>query len=176
MVDYLKALGADVAIERNDAISIDAALERSDSLLISPGPGKPEAAGISVELARACMERNKPLLGVCLGHQAIAVACGFEVGRVAPVHGKIGPVVHDSTGLFVGLPSPLDATRYHSLGIAEVGAPLIANAWSDDGVVMGIRHEMAPVHGVQFHPESIGSTHGRDLLAAFIAITGGDKA
>ena len=145
-------------------------------MLISPGPGTPEAAGISVALASACMARRKPLLGVCLGHQAIAVACGFTVGRVPPMHGKIGPVSHESTGLFAGLPSPLDATRYHSLAVGQIGAPLIANAWSRDGLVMGMRHECAPVHGVQFHPESIGTDRGRDLLAAFVGVAVGDKA
>jgi len=173
LVDYLRALGAEVAVERNDTIAVEAALDpETDAVLISPGPGTPEAAGISIALARRCIEERKPLLGVCLGHQAIAVACRTNVARVAPVHGKIGPISHDNSGLFAGLPSPLQATRYHSLAVETVEAPLVANAWSPDGVVMGMRHASAPVHGVQFHPESIGSTHGRDLLAAFLEVAG----
>ena len=171
LVDYLKSLGAEVRVERNDALTVDGALADADeALLISPGPGRPEAAGISVDLARACIERNRPLLGVCLGHQAIAVACGLEVGRVAPVHGKTSSVTHSGTGVFAGLPSPLVATRYHSLAIADAGGPLIANAWSGDGVVMGGFHETAPVHGVQFHPESIATQQGDRLLDNFLAL------
>ena len=168
LVDYLRAIGAAVAVQRNDSVTVGEALEGTEALLISPGPGTPEAAGISVELARACIERQKPLLGVCLGHQAIAVACGSPVERVPPVHGKIMTVTHDCTGLFDGLPSPFKATRYHSLAAGPVGPPLVANAWSDDGVIMGLRHESAPVHGVQFHPESIGSEHGHRLLGQFL--------
>ena len=171
MVDYLRAVGADVTVARNDAVTIDAALAPDvDALLISPGPGRPEDAGISVPLAAACIRQRKPLLGVCLGHQAIAVACGSPVERVPPVHGKILAVSHDSTGLFEGLPSPFKATRYHSLAAGSVDPPLIANAWSDDGVIMGLRHESAPVHGVQFHPESIGSDHGHRMLQTFLEI------
>jgi len=162
-------MGADVAVERNDAVSVEAALAAEvDALLISPGPGTPQQAGISVALAAACIRAEKPLLGVCLGHQAIAVACGVPVERVTPVHGKIVSVTHDSTGLFAGLPSPFKATRYHSLATGAVKPPLVANAWSDDGLVMSLRHQSAPVHGVQFHPESIGSEHGHRLLAAFL--------
>ena len=137
---------------------------------MSPGPGTPEAAGISVGLAAACIEQGRPLLGVCLGHQAIAVACGYKVGQVAPVHGKTSRLTHDGSGIFIGLPSPFAATRYHSLAVGEVAAPLVANAWSEDGVVMGARHQNAPVHGVQFHPESIATDHGHRLLGNFLAL------
>ena len=171
LVDYLKALGAEVRVERNDAITVGEALAGNhDGLLISPGPGTPQAAGISVGLAAACIEQARPLLGVCLGHQAIAVACGLEVGQVAPVHGKTSKLTHDGSGVFTGLPSPFAVTRYHSLAVGEVAAPLAANAWSDDGVVMGVRHQRAPVHGVQFHPESIATEHGRQLLGNFLAL------
>lgn len=171
LVDYLKSAGALVEVARNDAVSVDESLEQaSDAILISPGPGSPEDAGISVALARACIERQRPLLGVCLGHQAIALACGSGVQRVAPVHGKIGPVEHDGTGVFEGLPSPLAATRYHSLAVPEPLPPLIANGWSGDGLVMGLRHSSAPVHGVQFHPESIGSAFGHRLLENFVQL------
>lgn len=171
LVDYLRSLGADVAVVRNDDLTAGEALDAGcHGILISPGPGEPASAGISVELAGLCMSAGHPLLGVCLGHQAIALAAGSEVKRAPPVHGKVGSVLHNGTGLFSGLPSPLAATRYHSLSVPDPMPPLIANAWSDDGVVMGMRHETAPVHGVQFHPESIGTAHGNDLLAAFLRI------
>lgn len=171
LVDYLAALGAEVAVKRNDAVSADEAIRSgADGILISPGPGAPEDAGISVALAGACIERRHPLLGVCLGHQAIALACGSSVERTWPVHGKVASVRHDRTGLFAGLPSPFAATRYHSLAVPEPRSPLIANAWSDDGTVMAMRHAEAPAHGIQFHPESVASEQGRPLLAAFLAM------
>ena len=171
LVDYLTALGAEVAVKRNDVLTADEAIgSGADGILISPGPGKPEAAGISVALAAACIDRRHPLLGVCLGHQAIAVACGSTVERVYPVHGKVAQIRHDDSGLFAGLPSPFAATRYHSLAVTDPRPPLLANAWSDDGTVMAMRHAEAPVHGIQFHPESIASEQGRPLLAAFLAI------
>lgn len=171
LVDYLRQLGARVTVARSDCVAIaDIICGTFDGYLISPGPGRPEQAGSSLELARQCIEKKRPLLGVCLGHQAIALAAGGTVERVAPVHGKVAAVRHDGSGLFAGLPSPFAATRYHSLA-AEPRPPLAANAWSGDEVVMGIRHEAAPVHGVQFHPESIASEHGHALLAAFLAMT-----
>ncbi len=171
LVDYLRVAGADVTVRRNDAISAREALAGPfDGFLISPGPGRPEDAGISVELAAACIETARPLLGVCLGHQAIASACGQKVGRVPPMHGKIANISHDQSGLFERLPSPFAATRYHSLSVGDPAHPLIANAWSEDGVVMAMRHDRAPVHGVQFHPESIASEHGHALLAAFLRV------
>ena len=170
LVDYLATLGAEVAVKRNDALTAAEAIgSGADAILISPGPGKPEDAGISVELAKACIERRQPLLGVCLGHQAIAVACGSAVERTWPVHGKVDQVRHDCSGLFAGLPTPFAATRYHSLAVADPQPPLIANAWSDDGTVMAMRHAEAPVHGIQFHPESVASEQGKPLLAAFLA-------
>ena len=173
LVDYLVALGADVAVKRNDALTAGEAIASgSDGILISPGPGTPGQAGISIELAKACIERRRPLLGVCLGHQAIAAACGSSVERTHPVHGKVAKVRHDGSGLFAGLPSPFAATRYHSLAVPDPLPPLFANAWSEDGTVMAVRHADAPVHGVQFHPESIASEQGRPLLAAFIAACG----
>ena len=171
LVDYLAALGAEVAVKRNEALSAEEAIRSgADGILISPGPGAPEDAGISVALAAACIERRHPLLGVCLGHQAIARACGSSVERTWPVHGKVASVRHDGTGLFAGHPSPFAATRYHSLAVPDPRPPLIANAWSDDGTVMALRHVDAPVHGIQFHPESVASEQGRELLAAFLAI------
>jgi anthranilate synthase component 2 len=171
LVDYLATLGAEVAVKRNDALTAAEAIgSGADGILISPGPGTPEDAGISVALAKACIERRHPLLGVCLGHQAIALACGSTVTRTHPVHGKVATVRHDGSGLFEGLPSPFAATRYHSLAVPDPGPPLIANAWSDDGTVMAMRHAEAPVHGIQFHPESVASEQGKPLLAVFLTL------
>ena len=171
LVDYLTSLGAEVTVEKNDTISVDEALAGPfDGIMISPGPGKPEDAGISVALTKACIEAKRPLLGICLGHQAMAIACGSNVERVPPVHGKVNQVRHDGSGLFDGLPSPVAATRYHSLAVPEPREPLIANAWADDGLVMAMRHADAPAHGIQFHPESIGSEHGHAMLRAFLKL------
>jgi anthranilate synthase component 2 len=171
LVDYLVTLGAEVAVKRNDAITVGEAISSgAGGILISPGPGAPEQACISIPLAAACIERRHPLLGVCLGHQSIAVACGSPVERTFPVHGKIANVRHDGTGLLEGLPSPFAATRYHSLAVPDPRPPLVANAWSEDGTVMAMRHQSAPVHGVQFHPESIASEQGKAILAAFLRI------
>lgn len=171
LVDYLRVLGAKVQVERNDSVSVEQALApQNDLILISPGPGTPEEAGISVALAAACVERRRPLLGVCLGHQAIAAACGSRVARMPPMHGKVADIHHDGTGLFAGLPSPLAATRYHSLAVPEPRPPLTANAWSDDGLAMGLRHEQVQVHGVQFHPESVASEQGHEILGAFLRL------
>lgn len=167
LADYLRVAGAEVVVVRHDALDVGEALDGQDGIVISPGPGAPEEAGISVALAAACVERRRPLLGVCLGHQALGLACGGRVTRVAPMHGKIASVRHDSSGLFAGLPSPFDATRYHSLAVTELPDTLIATAWSEDGAVMAMRHRDAPAHGVQFHPESIATAHGAALLAAF---------
>jgi anthranilate synthase component 2 len=171
LVDYLLSLGAEVTVEKNDTVSVDEAVAGSfDGYLISPGPGAAEDAGISVALAAACIAARRPLLGICLGHQAMALACGSAVQRVPPVHGKVDEVRHDGSGLFDGLPSPLAATRYHSLAVPDPKPPLIANAWSQDGTVMAMRHETAPAHGIQFHPESIGSEHGPAMLRSFLTL------
>lgn len=171
IVDYLQSLGAAVTVVKNDMVTTDQALAGPfDGFLISPGPGTPDDAGISVALASACISARRPLLGICLGHQAIALACGSGVSRVAPVHGKVGQVRHDGSGLFEGLPSPLAATRYHSLAVPDPRPPLMANAWASDGLPMAVRHADAPVHGIQFHPESIGSEHGHAMLGRFLAL------
>jgi anthranilate synthase component 2 len=171
LADYLRAAGAEVDVERNDALPVDRALALGrDGIVISPGPGAPREAGISVALAGACIAARRPLLGVCLGHQAMALACGGEVARVAPMHGKIASVRHDASGLFAGLPSPLPATRYHSLAVTRLPDALLANAWSQDGAVMAMRHASAPAHGIQFHPESVATGHGAALIAAFVAL------
>jgi len=171
LADTLQVAGAKVTVVRDEALELDAACSDAwDGIVISPGPGAPEAAGKSIALAAACLASRRPLLGICLGHQALAIACGARVVRVAPMHGKIASVRHDSSGLFAGLPSPLEATRYHSLAAVDLPAVLLANAWSDDGAVMGVRHIAAPAHGLQFHPESIATSRGRELLSRFVAL------
>ena len=171
LVDYLKTLGAEVRVERNDAISVDEALAPEDAaILISPGPGTPQQAGISVALAAACIEQRRPLLGVCLGHQAIAIACGSAVERTGPVHGKSASVSNDGSGLFAGLPAVLSATRYHSLAVPEPRPPLVANAWSRDDYYIRMQQRDAPIHGLQFHPESVASEHGHALLGNFVKL------
>lgn len=172
LVDYLRQAGAEVHVVRDDAgLTVADALDIGlDGIMVSPGPGTPEKAGISVALTRAAVEARRPFLGVCLGHQALAVACGSTVERVPPMHGKIGRVRHDNSGLFEGLASPLDMTRYHSLAVTRVQPPLVANAWNAEGLVMGVRHEIAPAHGVQFHPESVASSEGMALIRRFVSM------
>jgi anthranilate synthase component II len=174
IVHYLRELGAEVRVERSDAMSAAEALATgADAFLISPGPGDPDEAGISLDLVAACAETGKPLLGVCLGHQAIGQHFGGKVVRAArPMHGKTCPVEHDGTGLFAGLPSPFTAARYHSLALAPMSVPdcLVVNASAADETVMGLCHRELPIHGVQFHPESIASEHGHDLLANFLRL------
>lgn len=172
LADTLRQVGADVVVVRRDLVDVDGAMDGAmDGIVISPGPGRPEDAGPSVEIAAACIAAERPLLGVCLGHQAIAIACGGSVGRIPPVHGKTGIITHDGSGLFASLKEGITATRYHSLAVTAVPALLRTNAWSEDGTIMGLRHVAAPVHGLQFHPESVGTPHGRALLASFVATT-----
>ena len=169
LVHYLMELGAEVQVVRNDALSArDAIASNAQAFLISPGPCTPNEAGISLDLVAACADLGKPLLGVCLGHQAIGQHFGGRVVRGGLMHGKTSPVHHDGTGLFEGLPSPFTATRYHSLIVEEIPAELIVNAKADDGSVMGFRHATLPIHGVQFHPESIATEHGHAMLANFM--------
>ena len=176
LVHYLREIGAEVRVERNDSISARQAIDSGASaVLISPGPGTPDDAGISLELVSACAESRMPLLGVCLGHQAIGQHFGGSVVRAGAVmHGKTSRIIHDSSGLFETVPSPFVATRYHSLIVDKDGLPdgLIVNAWADDDTVQGLRHAELPIHGVQFHPESIASEHGHRLLANFLALAG----
>jgi anthranilate synthase component 2 len=169
LADALIVAGADLDVVRNDEVSVDEALALGrDGIVVSPGPGAPEDAGISVSLAAAAIRLDRPFLGVCLGHQALAFACGGRVGRVPPVHGKVSLVRHDGEGLFAKLSSPLPFTRYHSLAVTQLPNDLVAAAWSDDQVVMAIQHRRAPAFGLQFHPESVASTHGQCLLEAFV--------
>jgi anthranilate synthase component II len=173
LVHYLMELGAEVQVERNDAISAGQAVTSgAKGILISPGPCTPNEAGISLDLVGACADKALPLLGVCLGHQSIGQYFGGQVVRGGLMHGKTSPVTHDGTGVFAGLPSPFTATRYHSLIVEDIPASLVVNARSDDGHVQGFRHTELPIHGVQFHPESIATEHGHDLLANFLRICG----
>jgi anthranilate synthase component II len=173
LVHYLLELGADVEVVRNDAISVGQAMSSgAQAFLISPGPCTPNEAGISLDLVAACAARAMPIMGVCLGHQAIGQHFGGNVVRGGLMHGKTSAVIHDGTGLFESIPSPFTATRYHSLIVEDVPAELVVNARSDDGHVMGFRHRHLPIHSVQFHPESIATEHGHDMLANFMRWVG----
>ena len=173
LVHYLMELGAEVEVVRNDALTAAQALETgAQGFLISPGPCTPTEAGISLDLVGAAADSGRPLLGVCLGHQSIGQYFGGKVIRGGLMHGKTSPVTHDGTGVFAGLPSPFTATRYHSLIVDPVPEVLAVNARSDDGHVMGFRHTSLPIHGVQFHPESIATQHGHAMLANFLRLCG----
>lgn len=173
---YLAELGATVEVVRNDAMTVDDALaKRPQGIVMSPGPCDPDRAGICLDLiGRAA--GYVPLLGVCLGHQAIGQAFGAKVGRgPAPMHGKVSTITHHARGIFAELPSPLEATRYHSLIVDRDGFPgdvLDVTAETDDGIIMGLQHRELPIHGVQFHPESISSEHGHGILRNFLHTAG----
>ncbi len=172
LVQYFGELGQQVEVVRNDAISVDEALALAPQyVVISPGPCTPDEAGISVALIRACAERKIPLLGVCLGHQSIGRAFGGRiVGARALMHGKTSMIHHLDGGVFAGLPNPLRATRYHSLVIERASLPdcLEITAWTDDGEIMGVRHRQLAIEGVQFHPESILTEYGHEMLDNFL--------
>ena len=176
LVQILRGLagGEEVRVVRNDVATPDALLGTAPrAIVLSPGPGVPEAAGVCIELIRRAPAT--PLLGVCLGHQALAVACGGEVVRAPePRHGKVSDVHHAGLGVFVGLPDPFSATRYHSLVARREALPheLAVTAWTEDGLVMGIQHRQRPHFGVQFHPESHMTSHGPELLANFLRLAG----
>ena len=172
LVHYLGELGADVHVVRNDAMSVqDAIALQPEMIVLSPGPCDPAQAGICVPLTRAAASADIPLLGVCLGHQTIGQAFGGDVIRCHEiVHGKMGVVHHVGAGMFAGLPSPFLATRYHSLVVDRTTLPdcLEVTAWLEDGTIMGLRHRHRLIEGVQFHPESIASEHGHQLLRNFL--------
>ena len=171
--------GVACQVKRNDALSVEAAMAMApEAIVLSPGPCTPDEAGICLGLITAAAGRI-PVLGVCLGHQAIGQAFGGIVQRApAPMHGKVGRVEHAGSDIFAGLPSPFEAVRYHSLIVDRATMPdaLEATAWTEDGLVMGLRHRALPLFGVQFHPESIASEHGRDIVANFLAIARGANA
>ncbi len=176
---FLGELGARCEVRRNDAITPAQALAMApEAIVLSPGPCTPADAGICLDLITLAAGRV-PILGVCLGHQAVGQAFGAEVVRApVPMHGKTSAIHHTGSDVFAGLPSPFTATRYHSLTVAQpsISDPLAVTAWTEDGIVMGLRHCALPIFGVQFHPESIASQHGHDLLANFLALARGSNA
>ena len=176
LVQYLQQLGAEVVVKRNDEVNADS-INGFDGVLLSPGPGTPEDAGACIEIVNAAIEKHKPLLGVCLGHQAIGAALGGKVSRAPELlHGKTSQVQHKNEGVFKDLKSPFRATRYHSLAIETPSVPeeLLVTATTDTGVIMGVKHKSAPIEGVQFHPESVLTEGGHRLLANWLE-TCGDK-
>ena len=172
LVHYVAELGTEVKVIRNDAMDVQAAMALNPAgVLLSPGPCDPDQAGICLAMIAACAETRTPLFGVCLGHQAIGQAFGGKVVRAGEiVHGKLGRMKNDGTGVFAGLPDAFDATRYHSLIVERESLPetLVVNAELADGTIMGLRHRDLPIHGVQFHPESIASEHGHALIRNFL--------
>ncbi len=172
LVHYLGELGAECVVRRNDALNVQEAMAMNPSgIILSPGPCDPDKAGICLALTEAAAETNAPLLGVCLGHQTIGQAFGGKVVRAGEiVHGKMGHILHEGKGVFAGLPSPLQGTRYHSLVVDRATLPdcLEITAWLEDGTIMGLRHREKPIEGVQFHPESIRSEHGHAMLKNFL--------
>jgi len=178
LVQYLGQLGAEVTVVRNDELVVETARE-FDGVLISPGPGTPEEAGVSIDLIRFCAEEKIPLFGVCLGHQAIGVAFGATVARAPELmHGKTSVVQHNSHGLMKGIPSPFTATRYHSLAIVPETLPevLEVTGATESGIVMSIEHRELPISGVQFHPESVLTEHGYTMLANWLERCGDEGA
>ena len=176
LVQYFQQLGAECTVVRNDEVSASAA-DNYDGVLISPGPGTPEAAGVSIAMIQRCAEIKKPLLGVCLGHQAIGVAYGATVSRAPELlHGKTSVVSHNNSGVLTEILTPFTATRYHSLAIEEKTLPneIEVTGRSESGVVMSIRHRSLPIHGVQFHPESVLTEHGYQMLGNWL-VECGDK-
>jgi len=176
LVQYLQQLGAEVVVKRNDEVNAES-INGFDGVLLSPGPGTPEDAGACIEIVNAAIEKQKPLLGVCLGHQAIGAALGGKVTRAPELlHGKTSQVQHKNEGVFKDLKSPFRATRYHSLAIETPSVPedLFVTATTDSGVIMGVKHKSAPIEGVQFHPESVLTEGGHQLLANWLE-TCGDK-
>jgi para-aminobenzoate synthetase component 2 len=174
IVQYLQQLGAEVVVKRNDEVNANL-IEEFDGVLLSPGPGTPEDAGACIEIVNAAIEKQKPLLGVCLGHQAIGAALGGKVSRAPELlHGKTSQVQHKNEGVFKDLKSPFRATRYHSLAIENPNFPndLTITATTESGVIMGVKHKTAPIEGVQFHPESILTEGGHHLLANWLESTG----
>ena len=178
IVQYLGQLGAVCTVVRNDEIPVAKALE-FDGVLISPGPGTPEAAGISIAMIKFCAEKKIPLFGVCLGHQAIGVAFGATVSRAPELmHGKTSEIIHNCEGVFANLPSPFTATRYHSLAIERATVPneLQITGQTEGGIVMSVRHKSLPIEGVQFHPESVLTEHGHAMLANWLTECGDKNA
>lgn len=174
LVQFFGDLGVDCLVKRNDALSVEEVMAlRPEAVVLSPGPCTPNEAGICLQLVQAAAQTRLPLFGVCLGHQAIGQAFGGQVIRgPVPVHGKTSPVFHENSDLFKGLPNPFQATRYHSLIVQRATLPdcLVPTAWTEDGIIMGLRHADLPIYGVQFHPESIATSHGHEILDNFLKL------
>ena len=178
IVQYLQQLGAEVVVKRNDEVNANS-INEFDGVLLSPGPGTPEDAGACIEIVNAAIEKQKPLLGVCLGHQAIGAALGGKVSRAPELlHGITSQVQHKNEGVFKDLKSPFRATRYHSLAIENPNFPndLTITATTESGLIMGVKHKTAPIEGVQFHPESVLTEGGHRLLANWLETTGDNQA
>ena len=178
LVQYLQQLGAEVVVKRNDEVNAGS-INGFDGVLLSPGPGTPEDAGACIEIVNAAIKKQKPLLGVCLGHQAIGAALGGKVSRAPELlHGKTSQVQHKNEGVFKDLKSPFTATRYHSLAIetGSVPAELVVTATTEEGIIMGVKHKSAPMEGVQFHPESVLTEGGHHLLANWLTEVGDTNA
>ena len=175
LVHYVGELGADVVVKRNDALNVQEAMAmKPDGILLSPGPGTPDQSGICLAITAAAAETGIPLMGVCRGHQAIGQSfCGTVLRHSEIVHGKMGMMHHEGRGLFKDLPTPFKATRYHSLVVDRDSLPdtLEVTGWLEDGTIMGLSHKTAPIHGIQFHPESIASEHGHAMLETFLDMT-----
>jgi len=171
LVQYFGDLGEEVRVHRNDQITVGEVIAlKPKAIVISPGPSDPDHAGICLDLIQRAHDDSVPLFGVCLGHQSIGQVFGGDIVRIAPMHGKTSEIHHDGQSVFKGLPSPFEATRYHSLTIDPTTLPdcLEVTAKTDDGVIMGVQHKEKPIHGVQFHPESIATKHGHDMLKNFL--------
>jgi anthranilate synthase/aminodeoxychorismate synthase-like glutamine amidotransferase len=179
LVHFFGDLGVECLVRRNDALSPEEALGlQPDAIVLSPGPCTPNEAGICVDVVRAAAVSGMPLLGVCLGHQAIGQAFGGHVVRaIEPVHGKTSQILHENSDVFAGLPNPFTATRYHSLIVQRSTLPetLLPTAATEDGTIMGLRHVSQPIYGVQFHPESIATSHGHEILKNFLDLVRGRK-
>ncbi|MCB1532375.1 MAG: aminodeoxychorismate/anthranilate synthase component II [Alphaproteobacteria bacterium] len=173
LVQYLGDLGQKVRVHRNDKITADEVLALSPKgIIISPGPSDPDHAGICLEMVEKAADSDTPLFGVCLGHQTIGQVYGGNIIQTTPMHGKVSAITHNGTGIFKDLPSPLEVTRYHSLLVEEgsFSDELEITARTEDGLIMGLSHKTKPIHGVQFHPESIATSHGHDMLKNFITL------
>lgn len=172
LVQYFGDLGVEIQVHRNDCISVDDVFQLSPKgLVISPGPSDPDHAGICLDLVGAAADRGTPLLGVCLGHQTIGQAFGGKIIKTAPLHGKTSQIIHNNESVFAGLPTPFEAARYHSLVIERHSMPEILSVTAEtaNGIIMGVKHKTRPIHGVQFHPESIATQNGRAMLENFIS-------
>ena len=176
IVQYLGDLGAELSVYRNDALTAQDVIDKKPSgIVLSPGPSNPDQAGICLDLVSLAAKHEVPLLGICLGHQTIGQAFGGSIVKTNPLHGKTSTITHENKGLFQGLPTSLEIARYHSLVIDPPTCPdcLEITAQTQDGIIMGVQHEVLPIHGVQFHPESIATENGHDMIDNFLKITKG---